>query len=237
MTTGRAASPKPPPSATSPTAPSARAPYQETARILDVIAQTSRNRNIRPAGDPARALRLLEHRKPRSGMRPRGCWVRSELNQPAKRWWPGSATRSSIRRPIRPRSMDCSHSAAGNSSDSDDADRKVRRPAAATRPGDPGTRRCRSQEAATRAAQFFSALGDSAAAPAAATPVFDAFVTRKDGPAALAAAIEGTKVPEKLATLGLQKAASAGAHTRPLQECSRARRASSRWPRRSRRRN
>ncbi|MGI8603657.1 MAG: HEAT repeat domain-containing protein, partial [Verrucomicrobiales bacterium] len=71
--------------------------------------------------------------------------------------------------------------------------------------------------AAKRAAEFLTSLGDTAAGPAAATPVFDAFVTKKEGPAALVAALSDKKLSEPIARIGLQKAGSAGGDTKALQ--------------------
>ena len=48
--------------------------------------------------------------------------------------------------------------------------------------------------------------------------LFDAFLTRKDGPSALAKALEGKKVPEVIAQTGLQRASSAGTDTKALQD-------------------
>lgn len=68
-------------------------------------------------------------------------------------------------------------------------------------------------DAAKRAVAFLGSAGDDAAA---AGRVFDAFLTRQDGPAALTVALAGKNVPEKLASLGIQKASSAAGQTKPL---------------------
>jgi putative heme-binding domain-containing protein len=68
--------------------------------------------------------------------------------------------------------------------------------------------------AALRAVILLGSDGSAAVAPS----VFEAFVTRQDGPAALAAALEGRKLPEAVAQSGLQKASSAGTDTKALQD-------------------
>ena len=68
--------------------------------------------------------------------------------------------------------------------------------------------------AAARAVALLGGAGSAAVAPS----VFEAFVTRQDGPAALAEALAGTSLPEAVAQAGLQKASSAGTDTKALQD-------------------
>jgi putative heme-binding domain-containing protein len=68
--------------------------------------------------------------------------------------------------------------------------------------------------AALRAVILLASDGSAEVAPA----VFEAFVTRQDGPAALAAALAGKTLPEAVAQAGLQKASSAGTDTKALQD-------------------
>ncbi len=68
--------------------------------------------------------------------------------------------------------------------------------------------------AAARAVELLGGEGGEAVAP----PVFEAFVTRKDGPAALAEALAGKSLPEAVAQAGLQRAGSAGTDTKALED-------------------
>jgi putative heme-binding domain-containing protein len=68
--------------------------------------------------------------------------------------------------------------------------------------------------AATRAA----ALLENAGSASISAALFDAFLTRKGGPAALAAALSGKKIPEPIAQTGLQKAGSAPGETKSLKD-------------------
>jgi putative heme-binding domain-containing protein len=68
--------------------------------------------------------------------------------------------------------------------------------------------------AALRAVELLGADGAAAVAP----QIFEAFVTRQDGPGALAEALSGKSLPEAVAQAGLQKAGSAGSNTQSLQE-------------------
>lgn len=70
------------------------------------------------------------------------------------------------------------------------------------------------KSAALRAVILLSGDGSAAVAPG----VFEAFVTRQDGPAALAQALAGKSLPEAVAQAGLQKASSAGTDTKALQD-------------------
>jgi putative heme-binding domain-containing protein len=68
--------------------------------------------------------------------------------------------------------------------------------------------------AAARAAALFEQPGSAGVAAG----LFDAFLTRKEGPAALAAALSGKKLAETIAQVGLQKAGSAPGDTKALLE-------------------
>jgi putative heme-binding domain-containing protein len=70
------------------------------------------------------------------------------------------------------------------------------------------------QAAAGESVAFLSSLSD----PAPASRVFDTYLARKDGPAILAGALKGAKIPSAIATAGVQKASATGGDNKALIE-------------------
>lgn len=70
------------------------------------------------------------------------------------------------------------------------------------------------QAAASHAVSLLKTEGGETTAPV----LFDAFLTRKEGPAALAKALKDVKLSEAIARVGLQRTSSAGGDTKVLQD-------------------
>ncbi|MFN0126436.1 MAG: PVC-type heme-binding CxxCH protein [Verrucomicrobiales bacterium] len=181
---------------------------------LDLLAQTIRVRNVQPAA-PERALAFLDHADP--SVRRAAARLCGALKlEPAREKLivvlmnPGTE------------SADLQAALDGMMSLGGDATPRIVS-ALAGKADAPLAQRAAAigalvsinvEAAALRAVEVLAADGGTTVAPG----LFEAFVTRRDGPAALAAALDGKKLPESVAQAGLQKASSAGTDTQSLQD-------------------